>query len=63
MQLRDKVEQYEDWIHRLQEFCNMPDGEREKAIVAFQEEEKAKHMYAEFVGNLDFYRRALGIMF
>lgn len=63
MQLRDKVEQYEDWIHRLQEFCNMPDGEREKAIAAFQAEQKAQHKYAEFVGNLEFYQRALGIMF
>lgn len=63
IKLKDKIEQYEDWIHRLQEFCNLPDGEREKAIEAFQAEQKAQHKYAEFVEDLSFFQRALGIMF
>ena len=63
LMLKDKVEKYEDWIHRLQEFCNLPDGERERAIEAFKAEQAAKHKYAEFVGGLDFFQRAIGIMF
>lgn len=44
-ELKEKVEQYEDWIHRLQEFCDLPEGEREKAIKAYQAENEYKtHM-------------------
>lgn len=60
--LEEQNRQYKDWIERLQEFCNMPDGEREKAIEAFRAEQKAKHQYAEFVGSLDFFKNALGFM-
>lgn len=45
LELKDKVEQYEDWIRRLQEFCDLPDDEREKAIKAFRAENEYKtHM-------------------
>ena len=30
--LREINSQYEDWINRLQDFCNLPDEEREEAI-------------------------------
>lgn len=32
-----KVNQYEDWIHRLQEFMDMPDDAREQAIKELKE--------------------------
>lgn len=32
LELQDKVEQYEDWNRRLQEFMNMTPEEREKVI-------------------------------
>lgn len=60
--LEEQNRQYKDWIERLQEFCNMPDGEREKAIEAFKAEQNAKHQYAEFVGSLSFFKNALGFM-
>jgi len=62
LKLKDQIEKYEDWNRRLQEFCNMPDGEREKAIEAFRVEQQAQHKYAEFVDQLDFFKQALGIM-
>lgn len=38
--LKEKVEQYENWIERLQEFCNMPEGMREKEIERMVQEQK-----------------------
>lgn len=31
-ELNEKISQYEDWINRLQEFCNLSDNEREEAM-------------------------------
>ncbi len=59
LKLKEQIEKYDDWNRRLQEFCNMPDGEREKAIETF----RVEHMNAEFVDSLDFFKKALGIMF
>ena len=33
--LKEKVRQYEDWIERMQEFCDMPDGERQQAFKTY----------------------------
>lgn len=35
--LQEKLSQYEDWIARLQEFCNLPDGERETAYKEYMD--------------------------
>ena len=43
--LKEKVEQYENWIDRLQEFCNMPDDMRDKAIQKFVEETKMQKVF------------------
>ena len=34
-EIEDKLSQYEDWIERLQEFCNLSDEDREdrKSVV------------------------------
>lgn len=37
-ELQEKVNQYEDWIRRLQEYMDMPEDAREKAL----EQERAK---------------------
>lgn len=37
-ELQEKVNQYEDWIRRLQEYMDMPEDVREKAL----EQERAK---------------------
>ena len=36
----EKIQQYEDWINRLQEFCNLPDNERDNAIKLYLQEKK-----------------------
>ena len=36
--LKEKVRQYEEWIDRLQEFCNMPEDERINAVEKFKTE-------------------------
>lgn len=51
-ELKEKIEQYEDWIHRLQEFCNMNEDEREKAVRDLKEERKFK----TYIENSDFYK-------
>lgn len=43
--LKEKVEQYENWIERLQEFCNMPEDMRDKAIQKFAEEVKMQEVF------------------
>ena len=35
-ELEQKVIQYEDWINRLQTWCNLPDDERENAIKQYK---------------------------
>ena len=37
-ELREKVNKYEDWIRRLQEWCNLPEDERTKAIAEYNKQ-------------------------
>lgn len=37
-ELREKINKYEDWIRRLQEWCNLPEDERTKAIAEYNKE-------------------------
>lgn len=37
-ELQDKVNKYEDWIRRLQEWCNLPEDERTKAIAEYNKQ-------------------------
>lgn len=38
--LNEKICQYEDWINRLQEFCNLPEDARKDAIQKYKTEKK-----------------------
>jgi hypothetical protein len=51
-ELQDKIDQYEDWIHRLQEFCNMNEDEREVAIKKYKEDQKFK----TYIENSEFFK-------
>ena len=47
IQLKEKVKQYEDWIERMQDFCNLPEEKRQKAFINYldniqNQTEKAK---------------------
>lgn len=41
-ELKQKVLQYEDWVERMQEFCGLPDGERQKAFTTYMDGVKAQ---------------------
>ena len=41
-ELRQTNEQYTEWIERMQDFCNMPEGKRQDAFNAYLEGIKAK---------------------
>ena len=40
-ELQEKVNLYEDWIQRLQEFMEMPESQREEYIAHMKEQENA----------------------
>ena len=46
-QLKEKVQQYEDWINRLQEFVDMPEDMRKKEIEKMRAEQKFKTYLAD----------------
>ena len=49
--LKEKIEQYENWIERLQEFCNLPEDMRDKAIRKFVEEAKMQEKFTTFMNK------------
>lgn len=49
--LKEKIEQYEDWIYRLQEFCNLPEDMRDKAIREYTEEVKMREELNSFTNS------------
>lgn len=46
-ELQEKVNQYEDWIQRLQEFMDIPENQREEYIVHMQEKENANKIMSK----------------
>lgn len=49
-ELEEKVVLYEEWINRLQEFCNLPDDARDKAIDDFKKSMEAEKAMGETFG-------------
>ena len=54
IELKDKVEQYEDWIRRLQEFMDMEPDARDKAIADLKVRSEISQ---NMKGVMDFYSR------
>ena len=46
-ELTEKVRQYEDWIHRLEEFVDMPEDMRKAEIKKMQDDQKFKAYLAD----------------
>lgn len=46
-QLKEKIQQYEDWINRLQEFMDMPEDMRKKEIEKMRADQKFKTYLAD----------------
>ena len=51
-ELQDKINKYEDWIQRLQEWCNLPDDERTKAIAEYNKQFNEFEFTKEIENNL-----------
>ena len=54
LELQDKVEKYEDWIRRLQEFMDMEPDARDKAIADLKARSEISQ---KMKGIMDFYSR------
>lgn len=40
--LKQKVAQYEEWVERMQEFCNLPEEERKQAFTTYMDGIKSR---------------------
>lgn len=56
-ELKEKVQQYEDWIHRLQDFMDMPEDLRKAEIKKMRDDQKLSECIAgsEFFKMLGLY--------
>ena len=62
--LKEKVSMYEDWIERMQEFCGLPDGERQKAFTTYMNGIKAQAERDEALKHTaDFFGRFTSVLF
>ena len=52
--LQEKVNQYEDWIQRLQEFMGIPESQREEYIAHMKEQENAKKIISKIFNYINF---------
>ena len=51
--LNEKICQYEDWINRLQEFCNLPEDARKDAIQKYKTEKKLNAQMSKLMNMFD----------
>ncbi len=51
--LNEKICQYEDWINRLQEFCNLPEDARKDAIQKYKTEKKLNAQMSQLMNMFD----------
>jgi predicted RNase H-like nuclease (RuvC/YqgF family) len=54
--LKEKVYQYEDWINRLQEFCDLPEDARKDAIQKYKTEKKLNAQMSQLMNMFDSFR-------
>ena len=54
IELQEKVNQYEDWIRRLQEFMGIPENQREEYIVHMKEQENANKIISKIFNYINF---------
>lgn len=53
-ELQEKVNQYEDWIQRLQEFMDMTESQREEYIAHMKEQENANKIMRQIINLYNF---------
>ena len=54
IELQEKVNQYEDWIQRLQEFIGIPESQREEYIAHMKEQENANKIITKIFNYINF---------
>ena len=54
VELQEKVNQYEDWIQRLQEFIGIPESQREEYIAHMKEQENANKIISKIFNYINF---------
>ena len=54
VELQEKVNQYEDWIQRLQEFIGIPESQREEYIAHMKEQENANKTISKIFNYINF---------
>lgn len=54
-ELQKKVNQYEDWIQRLQEFMEMPENQKEEYIVHMKAQEDANKIMSNMLKNAEIF--------
>ena len=53
-ELQEKVNQYEDWIQRLQEFIGIPENQKEEYIVHMKAQENANKIMLQIINLYNF---------
>ena len=51
-ELKNKVAQYEEWVERMQDFCNLPENERQQAFATYLDEIRSKTEANDAISNL-----------
>jgi len=66
LRLREQIEEFKDWIERMQDFCNLPEEERGPAFRTYLDELKTRRQSEEsmkgLVDSLSIYSSIFGFM-
>ena len=54
IELQEKVNQYEDWIQRLQEFIGIPESQKEEYIAHMKAQEDANKIISKIFNYINF---------
>ena len=52
LELKEKIAQYEEWVERMQDFCNLPDHDRQYAFKTYLSEIESKAKANETLNTL-----------
>lgn len=52
LKLKNQVEQYQEWVERMQDFCNLPENERQTAFKTYLNEIESKTEANETLNSL-----------
>ena len=52
LKAENELAQYKDWVERLQDFCNLSDEDREKAIAKMRADSESEAKYAAILDNI-----------